>query len=129
MLQALWLASFRTSTFVYNFLPMPPKRKRRLQDDVNVWPVYDSRNNKHYGGSRRWKQRYRYSEATKAGFVELHPDYKPKELQLLAQLKKAEGVDRALLHSSKTSQNNAGNHWCERNVLFFFFTISEETRH
>ena len=76
-----------------------------------------------YAGSRRVKQRFEYSENSKAAFVELHQDWYPhknKGPQLFKELlEKVQGVDRVKWQTSKTSQGNEGNQYCERNLLVY----------
>ena len=76
-------------------------------------------NRKHmfYGGSRKLAQRYQYSYAAKAAFVELSPSQQPTAQELYDQLSKVPGIKEVKWQSSKNSQGNAGNHECERNVL------------
>ena len=77
----------------------------------------------HYAGSRRPNQRYEYSIKSKAAFVELHQDWYPHKNagpQLFKELlEKVQGVDRVMWKTSKTSQGNDGNHYCERNLLVY----------
>ena len=77
----------------------------------------------HYAGSRRPNQRYEYSIKSKAAFLELHQDWYPDKNegpQLFKELlEKVQGVDRVMWKTSKTSQGNEGNHYCERNLLVY----------
>ena len=57
---------------------------------------------------------------SRAGFVELAPAYVPTAIQLYKWLENCkEHVVRVEWQSSKTSQNNIGNHVCENNIKVY----------
>ena len=76
-----------------------------------------------YGGSRRSKCRFEYSPNSRSGFVELHPSwYPPKEegpQEFKAWLEAVPGVERVEWQTTKASQRNVGNHYCEQNLLAY----------
>ena len=57
-------------------------------------PVSDSE----YGGSRKSKQRYTYSDKSRSGFIELHPDHVIVAAQFKKLLMKVQGVETVILH-------------------------------
>ncbi len=72
-----------------------------------------------YGGSRREAQRFEYSEASRAGFVELSPHPLMTGDCLYAALADDRAVRRVVHNTTKTSQGNAGNHYMEQNLLAY----------
>ena len=85
-------------------------------------PVFDSgvaseyrRTHMYYGGSRRLNGRYRYSEGTKMGLVELSPKYTPSREEFLHQLREVVGVREVKDHHSKT----LGNLYFDKICWFF----------
>ena len=76
-----------------------------------------------YGGSRKLKYRFEYSEESKCAFVELVPSFYPskeKDPQIFkAMLEEVAGVGRVEWQTSKTSQGNVGDHYCEHNLLVY----------
>ena len=70
-----------------------------------------------YAGSRSVKQRCEYSESSYAGFVELHPAFVPKPSQFFEMLEAVPDVEKVAWQTTKTSQGNVGNHYCEQNIL------------
>ena len=76
-----------------------------------------------YAGSRRPNQRYEYSIKSKAAFVELVPSFYPAKEEgpqkFKVMLEEVAGVARVEWQTSKTSQGNVGDHYCEQNLLVF----------
>ena len=70
-----------------------------------------------YGGSRSLRQRFEYGEKSFAGFAELAPAFVPAASTLFARLQDVPGVAKVAWHSTKTSQGNVGNHYCEQNIM------------
>ena len=70
-----------------------------------------------YGGSRKSIQRFEYSDKSYAGFVELAPEFAPKPSEFFASLENVHGVAEVAWNTTKTSQGNVGNHYCEQNIL------------
>ena len=75
-----------------------------------------------YGGSRRLKQRFEYGPKSKAAFVELHPSFMPTPEEFKAHLEAVPGVTKVDWQTSKPSQGNVGNHYCEHNLLVYSST-------
>ena len=75
-----------------------------------------------YGGSRRVKQRFEYGPDSKAAFVELHPSFMPTPEEFKAHLEAVPGVTKVDWQTSKRSQGNVGNHYCEHNLLVYSST-------
>ena len=75
-----------------------------------------------YGGSRRQKQRFEYASKTKAAFVELHPLFMPTPEEFKKHFEAVPGVTKVDWQTSKASQGNVGNHYCERNLLVYSST-------
>ena len=69
-----------------------------------------------YGGSRSRRQRFEYSETSRAGFVELAPDRLLTEQEIYDALKKVPEVAMVAWKEAKTSQGNVGFHYMERNI-------------
>ena len=72
-----------------------------------------------YGGSRRKNQRFEYAPNSTAGFAELHPIYVPRPEEFFQMLQRVPGVREVKWQTSKTSQNNKGDHYMESNVLVY----------
>jgi len=71
-----------------------------------------------YGGSRKEKNRWEYSEGAGAGFAELDKDHTPTEEEFFEMLQRVPGVAHVEWQSSKTSQGNPSQgHHMERNIL------------
>ena len=75
-----------------------------------------------YGGSRRVKQRFEYDHKSRAAFVELHPSFMPTPEQFKADLEAVPGVTKVAWQTTKASQGNVGNHYCEQNLLVYSST-------
>ena len=72
-----------------------------------------------YGGSRSIKQRYEYSENSRAAFVECIPSWLPTPEEFKSILEQVEGVKKVAWQTSKTAQNNFGRHYSEQNMLVY----------
>ena len=72
-----------------------------------------------YGRSRKGRQRFEYSETSRAGFVELAPDRLLTEQEIYDALKKVPEVAIVAWKEAKTSQGNGGFHYMERNIKVF----------
>jgi hypothetical protein len=79
----------------------------------NEAPVSDSE----YQGSRKSKARYAYSDKSRSGFIELHPEHVILPAHFKEWLMKVQGVHDVILHprGSKMAQGNMGNHYQEHN--------------
>ena len=87
------------------------------------WPASGSQGgDAPYGGSRSVKQRFEYSRESKAAFVELHPSFMPTPEEFKAHLEAVPGVTKVDWQTSKRSQGNVGNHYCEHNLLVYSST-------
>ena len=87
------------------------------------WPASGSQGgDASYGGSRSVKQRFEYSRESKAAFVELHPSFMPTPEEFKAHLEAVPGVTKVDWQTSKRSQGNVGNHYCEHNLLVYSST-------
>ena len=75
-----------------------------------------------YTGSRKVKQRFEYDQESKSAFVELHPSFMPTPEEFKAQLEAVAGVTKVDWQTTKPSQGNVGNHYCERNLLVYSST-------
>ena len=81
-----------------------------------------------YGGSRLLKQRYQYSEKSRAGFVELRPGCEMTGNQLFDALGNVPGVQRVEWQKRKQAQGNASrNHDMQQNVIVFSKIRGSET--
>ena len=73
-----------------------------------------------YGGSRTRKQRYEYSETSRAGFAELSPAFVMTGKQLFNKLSKVSGVKEVRWATPKSAQGNvSAGHYMEQNVLVY----------
>jgi len=75
-----------------------------------------------YGGSRRVKQRFEYDHKSRAAFVELHPSFMPTPEEFKAHLAAVPGVTKVDWQTTKPSQGNVGNHYCQQNLLVYSST-------
>ena len=89
-------------------------RKKRFFETLNK-PASGSQ--EEYGGSRKVKQRYAYSQKSKAAFVELVPFFRPTAEDFKKLLEGVPGVQEVKWQSSKSSQNNIGGHYLDSNLL------------
>ena len=101
----------------------PAKRSRMLQkalDDVGSdSPRPGSASHIVYGGSRRRSQRFEYSIGSASAFVELSPAHTPTPLEFFHQLQAVPGVEKVEWQTTKASQGNIGDHYCEQNILVY----------
>ena len=73
-----------------------------------------------YGGSRKHKQRYEFSEYSRCGFAELSPSVVMTGEQLFDSLKKVPGVDRVHWNTPKAQQGNASTgHYMPANIMVY----------
>ena len=63
------------------------------------------------GGGRRKRLRFEYSSNSKSAFVELHPAFKPTPAEFKVLLEAVPGVTEVEWQTTKTSQDNVGNHY------------------
>ena len=103
----------------------PPRTKRRV---VQTWlektsAATTAAKKPTYEGSRKLRHRFEYSPESKSAFVELVPSFYPSEEEgpqiFKAMLEEVAGVGRVEWQTSKTSQGNVGDHYCEQNLLVF----------
>ena len=64
-------------------------------------------------------QRFEYSANSKAGFVELGPQFPWTAEDLYEELERVPGVLKVSWQTTKTSQGNVGDHRSERNILVY----------
>ena len=85
-----------------------------------------SANTATYSGSRKVNQRYEYRENSWCGFVELQPSFVPTPEEFLELLQRVPDVATVTWQSTKASQRNVGDHYCEQNI---FVTSRREPDH
>ena len=102
-----------------------PRMKRRV---VQTWlektsAATTAAKKPTYGGSRKLRHRFEYSPESKSAFVELVPSFYPAKEEgpqkFKVMLEEVAGVERVEWQTSKTSQGNVGDHYCEHNLLVF----------
>ena len=71
------------------------------------------------GGGRRLQQHYEYNDKSKAAFVEGRPSWQPTPEEFKSILENVRGVEKVVLQTSKTAQNNPGNHDSEQNMMLY----------
>ena len=83
----------------------------------NEAPVSDSE----YHGSWKSKQRYTYSDKSRSGFIELHPEHVIVPAQFKELLIKVQGVEKVIPHprESKLAQGNLGKHYQDHHFMVY----------
>ena len=100
--------------FAFPFQPRGAMAKplfhQAVQPLPSSWPASGSQNDHVlYGGSRRGKLRFEYSENSRSAFIDLHWDFMLTPEQFKAFLEEVQGVTEVQWHTTKTSQGNVGN--------------------